>query len=226
MRLFLLTPTLILWAACASTGNNSADAPFDTNTGTNDTGSNEDYDTSPITEQGPPLWYGLSANLELAEFTVEAKFTLNLYGEDLSQGPSCSVEIDDALQHKEPLSPDDSILFWWEGAGLYSEDTNQCEGTDRLPNNLQIGLGRIHESLLPFLSAAGLDESNASGDLYGAYIGFNPVPSSPETPGTAFVLGYAQQVESNLDTAPMSGDFSLQGVFLFPLEAARDTGGQ
>jgi hypothetical protein len=134
------------------------------------------------------------------------------------------VEIDDDRQIKEQHTPDDSILIWWEGAGLYSGETSQCDGMDRLPKNLQIGLGNIHESLLPFISAAGLDESNTAQELYGAYIGFNPTPSSPETPGTAFVLGYAQRVETNPDTAPMSGDFSLQGVFLFPLEAASDTG--
>jgi hypothetical protein len=221
MRLFLLTPALILWSACASNGNKGTDEPLDSYTGSSDTGAN---DTSPMLEQSPSVWYGLSAELELVEFTVDAKFTLNFYSEDVSKGPSCSVEIDDSLQNKELLTPDDSILFWWEGAGLYSGESNQCEGMDRLPNHLQIGLGGIHESLLPFLSAAGLDESNASKDLYGAYIGFNPIPSSPETPGTAFVLGYAQRVESNLDTTPMSGDFSLQGVFLFPLEAAPDTG--
>lgn len=223
MRLFLLTPTLILWAACASNGGSRTDNPNNSPVYQNDSGSKEDNDTSTSQEQKTSVWYGLSASLEVTDRSVEANFTLKFYTDLVSDGPACSVEITDKEQARQPYTPDESIVFWWESSGLYSSESSQCDGMDRLPKNLQIGLGQIHESLLPFLSAAGFDNADESKELYGAYIGFNPSPSSADTPGTAFVLGYAQQTSASSDTDVLSGDFSLQGVFLFPLDPETDT---
>jgi hypothetical protein len=223
MRLSLLTPTLILWAACASNGGSRTDARNNSPVDDNDSGSSEAKDTSTEPAQKASVWYGLSASLEVTDLSVEADFTLKFYTDLVSDGPACSVEITDKEQAKQPYTPDESIVAWWESSGLYSSESSQCDGMDRLPKNLQIGLGQIHESLLPFLSAAGLDNTDESKELYGAYIGFNPSPSSADTPGTAFVLGYAQQTGASSDTDALSGDFSLQGVFLFPLDPVPDT---
>jgi hypothetical protein len=223
MRLFLLTPTLILWAACASNGGSRTNAPNDSPVGPNDSGSKENNDTSTELAQKASVWYGLSASLKVTDLSVEANFTLNFYTDLVSDGPACSVEINDKEQAKQPYTPDESIVVWWESSGLYSSESSQCDGLVRLPKNLQIGLGQIHESLLPFLSAAGLDNTDESKELYGAYIGFNPNPSSADTPGTAYVLGYAQRNGASSDTDALSGEFSLQGVFLFPLDPETDT---
>jgi hypothetical protein len=155
---------------------------------------------------------------------------VTLYEADLTLGPICTLEHKAEDLALLAISPDDSIVFWWDSPAAELEEDEPCAEADRLPKALQLGLGRLHSSLLPFLTEQGMEAVSPADGVYGAYIGFNTEPSTDEAPGTAFVLGYAQldmsgtgaQPEPSAD--PSLGVFAIEGIFLFPLAPESDTG--
>ena len=228
MRLFLLTVLLSLTWACSSKGTGPLNQNEDSANNPSDTSGGYSSDSADEAPHGPAQWFGIEGSAKLGEQSASSTVTVLFYAEDTSVGPICSFEAAEASLTLEALSPDESIGFWWESKAFEDSAKSSCEDAERLPPNLQLGIGRLHASILPYLTAQGMESVSAADGVYGAYIGFNEEAPIEDDSGTAFVLGYAKQdlsgEETEVNADPSHGNFEIAGVFLFPLIPESDSG--
>jgi hypothetical protein len=218
--------SLFLVCACSSTLNQGTEDTQATPSNSQDSGGVTDNDTATETDAGPAYWFGVRGDVAISSGQVELKINLAFYPEEHGNGPVCTAEVSEKNLVLQEGSPDPSIAHWWSPSRFASDSCR--EEFARMPLFLQLGLGDLHDSLLPHLTAKGIESPVPSQGYFGSYIGFNESESTEAVPGTAFVLGYAKNQASQPpgdESLPESGAFSIEGIFLFPLQSAEgDTG--
>ena len=230
MRLSISTGSLALLMACSA--NVIPDNPG-SKTGTDtaaDSAASEPEDTSTIPPNGPAAWYGIDGVISSSDTNLSATLSVHFFSENHSDGPLCTMTTEASGLDQHEFTPDPTILYWASSRAFAQADTSTCIDADRLPLNLQLGIGSLHNSLIPILVDQGLEELTTDSGMYGAYIGFESEAPTADTQGTAFVLGYAtldnQDPDSDgISIDNLSGKLSVNGVFLFPLASVdEDTG--
>jgi len=223
-----MTPLLSLVLACSSKGAGPPGGDEDTSSEPSDTSGENDTDTSDEANHGPAEWFGIEGEVKLTTDSSSSSLVVHFYADDTTLGPVCSFQVDEESLTTKELSPDETIRFWWRSEAFESDERGDCEDSERLPPNLQLGVGRLHASVLPYLTAEGMEAVSVADGVYGSYIGFNESEPTEDDPGTAFVLGYANQElsgsETELGPDPTPGNFQIHGIFLFPLVPEADTG--
>ena len=217
---------VVLLCACSSTLNRGNDDTETSPTQGYDSGVDDSEDTANEPDAGPAYWFGVRGDIALSNRQAEVRIDWMFYPEDASGEVLCTTESSEKSIVLQANSPDPSIPHWWS---IERPTSGTCSADIlRLPPFIQVGLGSIHESILPHLATDGIENPTPSEGFFGSYIGFNESESSETLPGTAFVLGYAkhqQPTPQDSERPPDSGAFSLEGVFLFPLQSTEgDTG--
>ncbi len=229
MKAIIRAAGLGLLAACASNGSPTSDDAPGLLDSTADTSSSENSDTGdPAIE--PAAWYGLEGKLsfdDAGERTTVA-LTVHFYTAEETNEPLCSATLEPTLLEPHKATPDPSVYYWASTAVLETVGTSSCQDGERLPQGaIQLGIGELHDVLLPILAEKGLSHLADSEGVFGSYLGFNTEAPTEEVPGTALVLGYAtgESGEANSLEDLLAAELQLQGIFLFPLQSLQlDTG--
>jgi len=197
--------------------------------GASDTGTQESSDTATdIDDDQIAAWFGLGGTLTLTEGRISVELDIDLYGDDSDTGVICTFSSEGVVTDLIDPTPDESIALWWHSLQFEKAVSGNCADADRLPTQVQLGVGRIHEALLPYLRARGLEATNEDTAIIGTYIGFNDPNNEQDVEDTAYLLGYASPLatesQESMDWDALKGSFSLSSIFLHPLEALADTG--
>jgi hypothetical protein len=208
----------VLLTACSSenylatqdTGaQGSADHSSPPDSGQDDTG-----------DSAEPAWFDLSGTLSIEGGALtSSSLTLSVLPEDASQGVICATVYGDLEpQLVEPL-PDPLVFHWWQIE--LPDGASDCEGADRAPRRLRVGLGELYPALEQGVDEHGL--AAAKDSLYGAYASFE-APVGDGLDGTTYAYGYAgtEQDRAGETTAteqpPLpDGTYELTGYYLFRL---------
>ena len=229
MKAMIRAAGLGLIAGCASNGSPTSDDAPGFLDSTADTSSSENSDTGENTLE-PAAWYGLEGKLSFddAGERTTAALTVHFYTAEEINEPLCSTSLEPALLEPHQATPDPSVYFWANTNALETVGTSTCQDGERLPQGtIQLGIGELHDVVLPILAEKGLSDLASSEGTLGTYVGFNTDPPTEDAPGTALVLGYAtgETDPANSLEDLLSRELDLQGIFLFPLqEIETDTG--
>jgi len=198
-------------------------------TDASDTGTQESADTATDSDDNQiAAWFGLGGTLTLGEERISVELTIDIYGDDSDNGVICTISSGEVVTELIDPTPDSSIAIWWNSSQFEKAVFDDCGGADRLPTQVQLGVGSIHEALLPYLRARGLEPNSEEDAILGTYIGFNDPDSKLDEEDTAYLLGYASPVSTGddppADLDALHGSFVLSSIFLHPLENLADTG--
>lgn len=185
------------------------DATWDSGAATGDTG-------LPVSTA---VWFALDGQVELVdgvatELIIETRFL----PDDVGDGTLCA----DAprVETLTPLDvPDPLVFHWWEVTLDPSEGT--CDGRERLPTTLRVGLGELYSGVVAGVDQHGLGDVRDS--LYGTYASFE-APVGDGLDATTYAYGYAGTEADRAgettaaDAGPMpDGRYLLTAFYLFEL---------
>ena len=179
-----------------------------------------------VTDTVPqPTWFRLGAQVSLVDGLAAAvSLDLVLYDADQVLIPDCAElrEVQGVVVSQD--TPDPTVYHWWEL--LLAPAEVSCLSAGQLPDVLVLGLGALHPEVRAQMLSRGLDD--VSGSLYGAYalLAADELALEPAEQ-RALAYGYAGTPSDRagetpaLDAGPLpDGDYTLSGVFLFPLDPA------
>ncbi len=195
----------------SGSGDSALDTSEDTGSGT---------DSTDISEPTPE-WFRLDATVTL----VEGQATQVEVRQEFLDGQLLPV---DCVEDRSSLgivasvaTPDPTVYHWWR-VSLGDSDA-LCVELPQLPEEVFLGMGALHPEVEAQLLGRGLDA--VADSLYGAYVMLDEAQVELKAEDqVALAYGFAG-TESDLTgdatartAAPLpDGDYTLSGVFLFPL---------
>ena len=174
-------------------------------------------DSGPVVNDDP-VWFGLDAEVQLLEGQVTAVTTsLRVHPEDTEELLCTDAPAVEVIQD---LAVPDPLVFHWVQLTL-AEDSGACEGGDRIPRSIRLGLGELYDPIVPGVERHGLGEVQDS--LYGAYASFE-APVGDGLEGTTYAYGYAGTEldrageTTAVETGPLpDGTYLVTAWYLFEL---------
>lgn len=229
LRVLGLTVSLsaaIVLIGCA--GADNANSRLDTGSGPLDGDTASDSATTGLDSSEPdaaPEWFRLGATLTL-EDGLATQVDVRLEFLDGDHLPVGCTEDRSSLGVVASIETPDPTVYHWFRVSL-AEPVTDCVDAAQVPAELFLGLGDLHPEVEAQL--LGLDLDGVSDSLYGAYVLLDETQAELDAPDqVALAYGYAG-TETDLSgeatartAAPLpDGDYTLAGVYLFPLVSAQ-----